>query len=694
MTAEVIAAAPLGAVWLAAMAVTDARTAYRTCPLCEATCGLELTLEGDRLTRIRGDREDVFSHGFICPKGSALRALHEDPDRHPNAADPRRRGLPRGELGRGVCADRRAAGPDPGRGPQRGGDLPGQPQRPQPVQPALQPGAAARAVDPQRLLGQHRGPVPQADGLGAHVRHGTTIAIPDVDRTDHLLILGRQPDGLQRQPDDRAGHARPAAGDPGPRRQDRRRGPAAHADRRRGRRAPLHPPGHRRAAAVRARARRCSPRIWPTPASGSAPCCTGLDEVRALAEPFTPEAVARGLRHRAPIRSAAWPASSPPRRPRSSTGGSAPAPRSSGPWPAGWSTCSTCSPATSTRPAAPCSRSPPSGPPTPPGSPAAAAGRASAASPAACAGCPSCSASCPRSAWPRRSTRPARARSAPSSPSRATRCSPPPTAPACAAAFESLEFMVAVDVYVNETTRHADVILPAPSPLRRGHYDIAFYGFAVRNIANYSPPVLEPEPELPDEWVTLLRLAGIAFGMGPDADLAALDDGVARTVVAARAGHRAVAAGTGGRATRSWPRSSPRVGPERLLDLMLRAGPYGDGFGARDEGPRLTPGRAGGRSARGRPRSAGRRACPTRCAPPREDRARPRTAHRRCPAPACRAGSRRRRAGADRPPRPALQQLLDAQPARAGQGQGPLHPARAPRRRRAATGSPTARRRG
>ena len=43
--------------------------------------------------------------------------------------------------------------------------------------------------------------------------------------------------------------------------------------------------------------------------------------------------------------------------------------------------------------------------------------------------------------------------------------------------------------------------------------------------------MLAPEPGLPDEWVTLLRLAGVAFGMGPDADVAALDDGVARTLV-------------------------------------------------------------------------------------------------------------------------------------------------------------------
>src|SRR6476661_5534878 len=56
-------------------------TQFRTCPLCEATCGLEITVRDDAVHRIRGDRADVFSHGFICPKGSTLKQLHEDPDR-------------------------------------------------------------------------------------------------------------------------------------------------------------------------------------------------------------------------------------------------------------------------------------------------------------------------------------------------------------------------------------------------------------------------------------------------------------------------------------------------------------------------------------------------------------------------------------------------------------------------------------
>ena len=57
------------------------RTEYRTCPLCEATCGLALTIEGDRVTRVRGDADDVLSRGYLCPKGVALGELHHDPDR-------------------------------------------------------------------------------------------------------------------------------------------------------------------------------------------------------------------------------------------------------------------------------------------------------------------------------------------------------------------------------------------------------------------------------------------------------------------------------------------------------------------------------------------------------------------------------------------------------------------------------------
>lgn len=55
--------------------------AHRTCPLCEAACGLEVTVDRGHVARVRGDRDDVLSRGHVCPKGLALGELQEDPDR-------------------------------------------------------------------------------------------------------------------------------------------------------------------------------------------------------------------------------------------------------------------------------------------------------------------------------------------------------------------------------------------------------------------------------------------------------------------------------------------------------------------------------------------------------------------------------------------------------------------------------------
>ena len=96
-------------------------------------------------------------------------------------------------------------------------------------------------------------------------------------------------------------------------------------------------------------------------------------------------------------------------------------------------------------------------------------------------------------------------------------------------AAESLDFMLSIDIYVNETTRHADVILPAPEPLEKSHYDVALYQLAARNVANFSPPVFEREG--PAEWEVLMRLAGIVAGQGPNGDVAAFDDMVIQTLI-------------------------------------------------------------------------------------------------------------------------------------------------------------------
>ena len=148
-------------------------------------------------------------------------------------------------------------------------------------------------------------------------------------------------------------------------------------------------------------------------------------------------------------------------------------------------------------------------------------------------------------------------------------------------AVETLDFMLAVDIYVNETTRHADVILPGPEPLEKSHYDVALYQLAARNVANYSPPVMNGDG--PAEWEVLLRLAGVVAGQGPNADVEALDRLVIEALV------RREVALPGSPIEQRDPGKliealEPRRGPERLLDFMLRTGPYGDGFGNDPEG--------------------------------------------------------------------------------------------------------------
>jgi anaerobic selenocysteine-containing dehydrogenase len=158
-----------------------------------------------------------------------------------------------------------------------------------------------------------------------------------------------------------------------------------------------------------------------------------------------------------------------------------------------------------------------------------------------------------------------------------------PNAQRLSAALASLDFMVSVDLYLNETTRHADVILPGLSPLEQSHYDIVFPQLSVRNWARYSPPVFEPPPGAPEEWQTLLRLLGLLLGQGPKADIDALDALVIGLSV--QSAVRAPGSPLEGRdPAEILAALAPRRGPERIVDLALRSGPYGDHFGARPGG--------------------------------------------------------------------------------------------------------------
>ncbi|QTJ67614.1 molybdopterin-dependent oxidoreductase [Rhodococcus sp. ZPP] len=152
-----------------------------------------------------------------------------------------------------------------------------------------------------------------------------------------------------------------------------------------------------------------------------------------------------------------------------------------------------------------------------------------------------------------------------------------PNSRAIEEALGALEFMVSVDCYLNETTRHADVILPPPPVTTRGHHDVTLAHFQIRNVARYTPPLLDLADGEMAEWQILLRLAAIAKGT-PHRPVGEIDDEVA--AVAARRAAKLVGCETG----RAMDAVAGRRGPQRLLDLRLRSGPYGDRFGLDPDG--------------------------------------------------------------------------------------------------------------
>ena len=158
-----------------------------------------------------------------------------------------------------------------------------------------------------------------------------------------------------------------------------------------------------------------------------------------------------------------------------------------------------------------------------------------------------------------------------------------PNAGRLEAAAEALDFMLSVDIYVNETSRHADVVLPVPDPMARSHYDLALYQFAARNVANYSPAALDADPGLIDESEVFLRLTAIVTGQGATPDVDALDDFVAQALIAREVATTGSAI-EGRDAAEIAAQLEPRRGVERALDLLLRVGAHGDAFGARPDG--------------------------------------------------------------------------------------------------------------
>jgi anaerobic selenocysteine-containing dehydrogenase len=141
------------------------------------------------------------------------------------------------------------------------------------------------------------------------------------------------------------------------------------------------------------------------------------------------------------------------------------------------------------------------------------------------------------------------------------------------AALPMLDAMICVDNWLNETTRHAHVILPGLSALEQPHCDEALWGFAVRSGVRWSPAIF-PRDDRPQEWEILIRLGAILAGVpAAEVDVAAYDD----ILFADRAARHGVAAADVMDAT------SLR-GPDRIVDLTIRVSPWGDNYGERPDG--------------------------------------------------------------------------------------------------------------
>jgi anaerobic selenocysteine-containing dehydrogenase len=150
------------------------------------------------------------------------------------------------------------------------------------------------------------------------------------------------------------------------------------------------------------------------------------------------------------------------------------------------------------------------------------------------------------------------------------------------AALPLLDFMVSVDNWVNETSRHADVILPGLSNMEQPHYDELIWSWAVRNCGKYTPALFDPG-ERPAEWEILLTLAAICKGARPaEIDARALDQLFFAGLVAGLTQMRG--SRIEGRPPEEIVATTQGLGPERLLELAIRTGPYGDAYGARPGG--------------------------------------------------------------------------------------------------------------
>ncbi len=557
------------------------RTAHRTCPLCEATCGLEIDLDGDEVVRIRGDRADVFSHGFICPKGSTLHRLSTDPDRL-------RRPMVRRD---GIFVEtdwddafaeieRRLAPIVAEHGRDALAAYVGNPNAHnlsamlflRPVLSAL----GSRNRFSAGSVDQRPKEVSTALMFGS-----VLIPVPDLDRSDLVVLMGANPYASN-------GSICTAPDFPGRLEALRARGAtlvvvdpvrtrtAAEAD--------VHLPirpgtdAHLLAAVIVA-----------THESGAidlghlAEHVVGVDDVVAALAPFTPEAVAPvcGVAPEAIWDLARRVSEAPSAAFYGRIGTCVQTFGTTASW-----LVDVCNALTGNldRVGGAMFATGATGQPSTRGEPGTGRGVRLGRWASRVNDRPEAMGELPVAALAEDITSPGEGQirvlvTLAGNPARSL-----PNSDAIDEALGQLELMISVDPYLNETTRHADVILPPPPPLERSHYDVLLYNFAVRNVANYSPPVVALGDGALDEWQILLRLADALALRGtgaadPDAQVEAQ---VAQMVRAAVADEWSPVAGRD--PDELLAASEGRRGPERVLDHLLRTGPFGDAYGARPDG--------------------------------------------------------------------------------------------------------------
>ena len=556
----------------------EQRVAYRTCPLCEATCGLEIILERDRVKRIRGDRDDVFSHGFICPKGSTLKALHEDPDwlRAPVVKD--------GAGWREITWDEAFAVVEEGL--SRVWDAHGRDAVALYLgNPSVHHMSGAIYLRPliQSFGTRNLCSASTVDQMPKHVSSGLlfgdpgAMPVPDLDRTDFLFMLGANPwesnGSLCTAPDfpgrvkaiqERGG--RVVVVDP------RRTRTVEEADEH----VAIRPgaDAHLLLAMVHVVLDEALGEV------GAAGAHTdGLEDLPGAVAGFTPEAVAAvtGVEAKDIRRLAREFAAAPTAVAYGRIGTHTVSFGTLAAWAVDALNLVTGNldrPGGAMFALAAHSRLR--------GDEGGGRGFTTGRWTSRVRDFPEVRGEIPVASLADEMEAPGDGQvralvTVAGNPVLST-----PDGARLDAAIAGLDFHVAVDPYINETSRHADVILPPPSALNRSHYDLAFYGLAVRNVANYSPPVL-PDEDIVAEHEILARLALIAAGQGAGADPAIVDDLLFDGLFASlqTAPGSCLADREPDEIRQALAHHPPE---ERLLDLMLRAGPYGDGFGGDPDG--------------------------------------------------------------------------------------------------------------